>query len=116
MALVTDSIHAAGMPDGEYDVWGFKVNVKDGVCSIPNGTMAGSVLTLDVAVKNAVELLGATPEEAFRMASLTPARLIGRANSLGSLEPGKAADIAVFDASFACSATIINGRVAYRAE
>ncbi|HOC92431.1 MAG TPA: N-acetylglucosamine-6-phosphate deacetylase [bacterium] len=116
MALVTDSIHAAGMPDGEYDVWGFKVNVKDGVCAIPNGTMAGSVLTLDVAVKNAVELLGAAPEEAFRMASLTPARIIGRAGALGSLQPGKAADIAVFDEAFNCAATIISGRIVHRAE
>jgi len=113
VVLITDAILAAGKGDGEYTVWGFKVTVKDGAATTPDGTMAGSVLTLNKAVKNAIVMIGATPEQAFRMASLNPVRAIKLDGFLGSLEQGKAADIAVFDADLNCDATFIAGKRVY---
>lgn len=107
--LITDAILAAGQGDGEYNVWGFKVTVKDGTAKTPEGTMAGSVLTLNEAVKNAVVELGLPPEKAFAMASLNGLSAIGMSGKAGELAPGKAADIAVFDSAFNCAATFISG-------
>jgi N-acetylglucosamine-6-phosphate deacetylase len=114
MILVSDSIHAAGMPDGDYNVWGFQVKVKDGICSLPDGTFAGSVLTLNTAVKNAIDYLGASPSDAFRMASINGLKELKYDDKLGSIEPGKIADIAVFDNEFNCISTLISGEIAYK--
>jgi N-acetylglucosamine-6-phosphate deacetylase len=94
-------------------VWGFKVIVKNGTATTPDGTIAGSVLTLNNAVKNAVREIGLPPEKAFAMATLNPLRALKLDNKLGSLAPGKIADIAVFDDDFNCAATFIAGRIAY---
>lgn len=113
LVLISDSIHAAGMPEGDYTVWGFQVRVKDGVVSLPDGAIAGSVLTLNVAVKNAVELLGADPRDAFRMASVNGLRVLKLDEKIGTLEPGKIADAAVFDNDFNCLAAFIAGQMVY---
>lgn len=109
MALVSDSIIAAGLGDGDYDVWGFKVTVKDGVAALPDGTMAGSVTTLNRSVANAMTLPGISQHEAFRMATHVPAKIIGMENSRGALVAGRVADIAVFDNEMNCRHAIVDG-------
>ncbi|HOO56735.1 MAG TPA: N-acetylglucosamine-6-phosphate deacetylase [bacterium] len=113
--LITDAISAAGLPDGEYSVWGFPVIVKDGTVKLQDGTIAGSILSLNEAVRNAISILGVTPPEAFRMASINGIRKLGLGDKAGSLVPGKVADIALFDADFNCLKTIIAGKTAYSA-
>lgn len=91
--LITDAMRAAGMPDGQYDICGYDVEMRDGVVRTDSGGLAGSTLSLDAAVRNMVELTGTSPAEAIHMASLHPARLIGVDDRLGSLLPGKQASV-----------------------
>ncbi len=112
---ITDAISGAGMPDGEYELGGQKVVVKEGAVRLPDGTLAGSALTLDQAVRNIAEFTIASLPEAIQMATLTPARSIGVADRKGSLEPGKDADIVVLDEDLDVVSTIVMGQVVYRA-
>ncbi|MHC4593052.1 MAG: N-acetylglucosamine-6-phosphate deacetylase [Planctomycetota bacterium] len=112
---ITDAISGAGMPDGDYELGGQAVVVKEGAVRLPDGTLAGSALTLDQAVRNIVEFTIAGLPEAVQMATLTPARSIGVANRKGSLEPGKDADIILLDDDLRVRATLVGGQVAYQA-
>jgi len=112
-ALVTDSILAAGLGDGKYNVWGFDVFVKNGLATLENGTIAGSAITLNETVKNAIELLDVSPHDAFSMASRVPLGILGHGETAGTLAEGRPADIAVFDDAFKCTASFIGGRQAH---
>ena len=92
-ALITDAISAAGMGEGEYALAGRRVSMKEGVPKLPDGTLAGSVLTMDEALRNIVSFTGCTLPEAVRMASATPAQLIGEGERKGALAPGHDADV-----------------------
>ena len=92
--LITDAISAAGMPDGRYRLGAFEVDVKDGRCDL-NGKLAGSVLTLDRAVRNVMSFGGWTLQDAVRSVTLNPARLLGIATERGVLAPGSIADLVV---------------------
>jgi len=94
-ALITDAIAAGGLPDGCYTLGGLAVEVKEGVPRLENGVLAGSTLTMDQAVRNAVAV-GVPLREALIMASLAPARACGEP-SLGILRPGSQADFVVLD-------------------
>jgi N-acetylglucosamine-6-phosphate deacetylase len=95
-ALVTDAMAAAGMPDGDYDLGGQGVTVADGVARLArNGSIAGSTLTMDKAVRHAVGA-GISIVDAARMAATTPAAAIGRSD-LGALAAGRRADLVVLD-------------------
>jgi len=96
IVLISDGISGAGMPDGTYPVAGFEVEVKDGVCRY-QGALAGSVLTLDRAVRNMIQFLGLRAEQALAMATRNTARLLGIDNHKGVLQPGADADILVLD-------------------
>ncbi|MBV9169089.1 MAG: N-acetylglucosamine-6-phosphate deacetylase, partial [Chloroflexi bacterium] len=96
VALVSDAMHAAGLPDGDYEFVGRPVKVRDGAVRLIDGTLAGSVLTLDRAVRNMVELCGVGWSDAIRMASETPARIVG-ASRKGALRAGADADLVVLD-------------------
>ncbi|QGP92623.1 Adenine deaminase [Neomoorella glycerini] len=113
--LVTDASPLAGAPDPGIEVpFGqFPVRIVDGACRTPDGSLAGSLLTIDQAVANAVRLLDIPIWEAVRMASLVPARSIGIAQRKGSLEQGKDADIAILDSDFKVEATFIGGCLVY---
>lgn len=112
---ITDAISGAGMPDGDYELGGQAVVVKEGAVRLPDGTLAGSALTLDQAVRNIVEFTIAPLPEAIQMATLTPARSIGVADRKGSLEPGKDADITIFDDDLNVLKTMVGGEVVYEA-
>ncbi len=110
---ITDAISGAGMPDGDYALGGQAVVAKEGAVRLPDGTLAGSTLTLDQAVRNIVEFTIAPLPEAIQMATLTPARSIGVAGRKGSLEPGKDADIVILDDDLNVLKTMVGGEVVY---
>ncbi|HEX4499556.1 MAG TPA: N-acetylglucosamine-6-phosphate deacetylase [Scandinavium sp.] len=93
VVLITDAMQAAGMPDGRYSLCGAEVEMQNGIVRTASGGLAGSTLSLDAAVRNMVELAGVSTEDAIHMASLHPARLLGIDHQLGSLRPGKRANV-----------------------
>jgi N-acetylglucosamine-6-phosphate deacetylase len=95
--LISDGISAVGMPDGEYEVIGLHVQVKDGACTY-DGHLAGSIVTLDRAVRNMIQFVGASPAEAIRMATLNTAELMGVSDRKGQLKEGADADLVILDA------------------
>lgn len=109
--LVTDAMSAAGMPDGEYRLGGFPVQVANGR-AMARGVLAGSVLTLDRALTNLVEYTGAPLEDALRLLSTNPADLTGLDNQAGSLAVGQPANLVALAPSGRLLASIQNGRLA----
>ncbi|MET9219604.1 N-acetylglucosamine-6-phosphate deacetylase [Streptomyces sp. NPDC093221] len=101
VAFITDAMDAAGFGDGHYDLGPMKVEVLDGVARlVEGGSIAGSTLTLDTAFKRAVTLDGLSLTDAVRAISTNPARLLGLDDRIGTLEPGKDADLVVLDAAY----------------
>ena len=113
LVLITDSMRAGCMPDGEYDLGGQTVYVKDKYARIASGSLAGSVLTLNKAVYNFKENTNLNIYEAINLASLNPAKSIKVDYKKGSLEIGKDADIAIFNENMDCLATIVEGDTIY---
>jgi N-acetylglucosamine-6-phosphate deacetylase len=108
LALVTDSIAAAGEGEGEYSLGDRTIFVTQGAARLADGTLAGSVLTMDRAVRNLVEL-GMPLTEALTASTATPAGLVGRFE-LASLRRGSPADIAVLDGALEVQRTLVAGR------
>jgi N-acetylglucosamine-6-phosphate deacetylase len=101
VAFITDAMDAAGFGDGRYWLGPLEVEVADGVARLlTDGTIAGSTLTLDRAFKRAVTVDGLSVEDAATALSATPARLLGMDDRIGSLEPGKDADLVLLDADY----------------
>ncbi|MFC9678446.1 N-acetylglucosamine-6-phosphate deacetylase [Streptomyces sp. NPDC056948] len=101
VAFITDAMDAAGFGDGRYWLGPLEVEVAEGVARlVEDGTIAGSTLTLDRAFKRAITVDGLSVEDAVQALSATPARLLGMADRIGSLEPGKDADLVLLDADF----------------
>lgn len=115
MVLITDCTRAGGMPDGEYDLGGQPIFLKGIECRLADGTIAGSVLKLNSAVKNVLDYTNLPVNEVFKMASLNPANAIGCGDRLGSLEEGKDADIIITDANINIIRTIKKGKTIYEA-
>ena len=115
LVIITDALRAAGLSDGEYISGGLHVTVKGIQCLLDNGTIAGSMLTLNLGVKNMIDYGEADVWEAVAMATCNPAAAIGISDRKGSLEAGMDADIAIFDADFNTKATIIGGRTVFEA-
>lgn len=108
--LISDAMSACGLGDGEYKLGGQKVFVKNGEARLESGSLAGSTLTLDKAVKN-ITSLGVPLFEACKMASLNPAKAIGVDDRKGSIEVEKDADIVVLNNDLTVYMTIIEGKV-----
>ncbi|PYT01057.1 MAG: N-acetylglucosamine-6-phosphate deacetylase [Acidobacteria bacterium] len=113
VSLISDSISAAGMGDGEFEIWEERISVVDGRTKNERGSIAGSVISMLDAVKR-MRSLGFSDVEVSRMASGNPARLIG-ANDIGSIEIGKRADLVALDHEGNVRLTIVGGRVVYDA-
>jgi N-acetylglucosamine-6-phosphate deacetylase len=109
--LVTDAIEAAMDGSGDYELGGRPVQVRDGAVRLPDGTLAGSVLTMDEAVRNLVAC-GASLAEAVHAASTAPARLLGR-EDLGALRPGAPAHLTVLDDALWPVRTVVGGVEAF---
>src|SRR5690606_40265473 len=98
LLLVTDAMRATDLPDGRYDLGGLEVDVVGGAARLAGQeTLAGSTLTLERAVAWMVEAVGLSLAEAVQLASLNPARRLGVAHRLGSLEVGKDASLVLLD-------------------
>ncbi|MFD0357554.1 N-acetylglucosamine-6-phosphate deacetylase [Streptomyces sp. NPDC127110] len=101
VALITDAMDAAGFGDGTYHLGPLEVEVKDGVARlVEGGSIAGSTLTLDTAFKRSVTVDRLPVESVVQAISANPAKLLGLYDEVGSLEPGKYADLVVLDAAF----------------
>lgn len=92
LVLITDSMEAAGCPDGDYMIAGSPCKVKEGKALTAEGKLAGSTLDMKTAVENLMRFCGIGLAEAVRCATLNPAREVGIDNTVGSLSPGKFAD------------------------
>ncbi|GAA1759411.1 N-acetylglucosamine-6-phosphate deacetylase [Nonomuraea bangladeshensis] len=108
--LVTDAMSAAGLGDGDYRLGSMRVRVDDGVARLAEGgSIAGSTLTMDVAFRRAVRELGLSLPDAVQVTSLTPARVLGLAGSIGSIAVGKAADLVVLSPDLEVDAVMKDG-------
>lgn len=109
--LVTDSIRATGLPDGDYMLDDRPVFIRNGAVRLSDGTLAGSVLTLERALRNICLATGKSPAELWMMSSLNAARAIGISNAKGSLEVGKDSDLVILDDDFNVTLTLIGDEV-----
>lgn len=112
--LITDAMRAKHMPDGDYELGGQPVIVKNNEARLPNGVLAGSVLQMNRAVKNVMNFLSLPLEEVVKYATINPARNLGVDKELGSIKVGKRADLVVVDEELNVYMTIRNGKIIYR--
>ncbi len=113
LALVTDAMAAAGMPDDEYKLSGRRVRLENGSVRLPDGTLAGSALTMDQAARNAVRFLGISLEDTVRMVSETPAKILGL-SAKGRIAQGADADLVILGTEGVVEETIVAGEPVYR--
>ncbi|HSE16189.1 MAG TPA: N-acetylglucosamine-6-phosphate deacetylase [Pyrinomonadaceae bacterium] len=110
ISLISDAIAAAGKGDGDYEIWGETISVKNGRTANAAGSIAGSVISMLDAVR-LLHSLGVSYVDLARMASSNPARLLGIDRDFGSIEPGKHADLVVLDQSdLRLRSVVIRGR------
>lgn len=109
LILVTDATAPAGAQIDQFIFAGKTIYYRDGLCVDENGTLSGSALTMIEAVANSVEHVGISLDESLRMATLYPARAMGVAKKLGSVEAGKVANLTVFTRDYKIIQTIVNG-------
>lgn len=114
VVAVTDAMRAADLADGEYDLGGLPVKVAGGTARLSDGTLAGSVLTMEQAVANLVNLVGLPLHRAVNLASLNPAIALGLQGSKGSLAVGNDADLVLLTPDYNVVATYVGGQPIYR--
>ena len=112
VSLISDAIAAAGLGDGEYQIWGETISVQNGRTQNSYGSIAGSVITMADAVRMMLSL-GFSESEVARMAAVNPARLLRIDHDCGSIEEGKRADLVAVDEKLNIKLTIIGGKIAY---
>lgn len=108
--LITDSIGGAGLSDGDYDYYGQKFTVKDGIARTPEGGLSGSTLMLDQAIKNMIKFTGMPLNEVLPMATLVPAEAMGWSERRGVLKPGADADITILNDDLIVEKTFVIGK------
>ena len=112
--LITDSMRACGMADGISDLGGQTVIVKNGAARLTDGTLAGSIVTLNRAMANFRKNTGATVPEIVRMVTENQAQELGLFEIIGSLSPGAVADVTIFNDDFVILRTFVDGREVYK--
>ncbi|WP_085904664.1 N-acetylglucosamine-6-phosphate deacetylase [Kiloniella majae] len=110
MMLVTDAMATVGSDQGFFELYGQKIYSREGRCTTAEGVLAGAHLDMATAVRNSVEMLNLSCDEALRMASLYPAEFLGLGNELGRIEKGYRASMASLDDSGLVLETWIDGR------
>jgi N-acetylglucosamine-6-phosphate deacetylase len=106
--LITDATAATGMPDGRYRLGSIEVEVTNGVC-MADGRLAGSVLTMDRAVRNVMKFANLPLQQSIRLATLNPGAVAGITSTKGELKPGADADFVVLDSQGMVQQTILGG-------
>lgn len=114
LILITDSMRAKNLPDGESEIGGQKVIVKNGEARLENGALAGSTLKMNDALKNLVLKLDVPFTQAVNYATANPAKHLGVFDRKGSIKAGKDADFCVLTCEFAVETTITHGKITYR--
>jgi N-acetylglucosamine-6-phosphate deacetylase len=107
--LITDAMSATGMPDGRYQLGPIQVDVADGKATA-NGSLAGSVLTMDRAVRNVTRFSNWTLKDAIRAATLNPANAVGLSGTYGQLVVGSVADFVVMSPEGDVLKTVVGGQ------
>jgi N-acetylglucosamine-6-phosphate deacetylase len=115
VALITDAVAPTGLPEGEYDFVGRKVTLCCGAVRLANGSLAGSVLTLDSAVRNIVAFTDCSWSEAIGMATQVPATIANIAQRKGRIAPGADADLIALDEHGFVQRTWVRGTCTYQA-
>lgn len=110
IVLISDSMRAAGQPDGDYDLGGQTATVCNGRATLADGALAGSITNLGDEVRNLVQVVGIPLESAVRMASANPAESVGAGRRKGYLAPGYDADFVALDQDLKVARTIARGR------
>jgi N-acetylglucosamine-6-phosphate deacetylase len=110
--LITDAMRAAGMPDGEYELAGLRIQVANGKASFGD-VLAGSVLTLDKALTNFLAFTGASVEQGLRLLTTNPAAMTGFGGRAGSLSVGQPANLVAIDLYGKLQASFVSGRRAH---
>ena len=113
ISLISDAVAPTGLGDGDYQIWGETIRVRNGRTQNARGSIAGSVITMLDAVRMMLSL-GASEGEVARMASTNPARLLGIDNDCGSIEEGKRADLVALDKARNLRLTIAGGQVVFQ--
>ena len=114
LELITDSMRACGLSDGISELGGQTVIVKSGEARLADGTLAGSIVTLNRAMANFRKNTGATVPEVVRMVTENQAQELGLFEKIGSLSPGAAADVTICNEDFAVLHTFVDGREVYK--
>jgi len=114
--LVTDAMAGLGLSEGTFRLGERDVTVQDGTVRLLDGTLAGSVLSLDHAVRNLIAMTGCGVPEAIQTVTEVPARLLGMTGRLGRLEPGAPADLVWLTPELNVAATWVGGCLTYQAE
>lgn len=112
LSLISDAVAAAGMGDGDFEIWGETITVKDGRTGNARGAIAGSVITMLEAVRMMLSL-GGSEVEVAKMAATNPARLLGISQECGSIEEGKRADLVALDGEGQVVLTLIAGSIVF---
>jgi N-acetylglucosamine-6-phosphate deacetylase len=116
LTLVSDAIAAMGMPPGRYHIAGLEVIVDETTSRLVNGTLAGSILPLDAALRNLIAFSGCSLAAALSTVTTTPAALLGLAHQKGQIAPGFGADLALLTPDLRVAMTIVGGQLAYSSE
>lgn len=114
--LVTDAMAALGMPPGQHLLGDYMVTVDGTTCRLADGTLAGSILSLDQALRNLIAFTGCTLEEALPTITTTPARALGLAHERGQIAPGYVADLVLLSPDLHVRSAIVGGEMVYAAE
>lgn len=112
--LITDAMRAKHMPDGDYELGGQPVIVKNNEARLPNGVLAGSVLKMNLAVKNVMKFLDLPLEEVVKYATINPAKNLHIDDEVGSIKVGKKANLVVVDQDLNVYMTIREGVIVYK--
>jgi N-acetylglucosamine-6-phosphate deacetylase len=112
--LITDAVRGAGMPDGDYSIDDRTVTIKDGIVRLPDGTLAGSTLTMEHSLRNFLAATGELLAKVWQTSSLNAARAIGVSARKGSIEQGKDADLVLVDSDINVLMTVAEGRIVYQ--